>query len=98
MSGGALIIMRQKRYIRAFQEAGATAPSTAKTLEEVRCRPSWILNRLVARGVLIAGEGNRYYLDVNASDRLLAFRRRIALWLIVVFLAIVLLLTLARGS
>jgi hypothetical protein len=73
MSTGALIAGKQNRYMRRFQDAGATNSASAKTLEELECRQSFVFNRLVDQGVFVEVSTGRYYVDIS---RAAAFRSR----------------------
>jgi len=80
--------------VRRFREAEATAPESARSLEELRIRGGRAVRLLSRRGVL-AAVGDRYYLDEAAYARWNR-RRRIALAIalsLVALLAIVLALT-----
>ncbi|MCP4642332.1 MAG: hypothetical protein GY851_17940 [bacterium] len=88
MSGGAVIVMRQNRYMRRFREAGATSADRAVTLDEIGCRDHWIFRRMVRRGVFVhLGEG-RYFLDEAGASRFVRRRRTMMLVLLAVALAL----------
>ena len=79
MSAAAVIIIRRKRLVRRFREAGAVDREHAVTLEVVGERPSWIFEQMARRGVFLeAGEG-RYYMDEQAALEFLQRARRRAL-------------------
>jgi len=69
----AAIFARQNRFIRLFEEAGATTPAAAVAPQQLGIRPSWIFNRMASAGVFIDVGDGRYYLDIPASR---AFRSR----------------------
>src|SRR5262249_50639782 len=73
MSGAAVLIVAQNRYMRRFAEAGATAPARAVTLGELGLRESWAFRRMVSRGVFVRCEAGQFYLDTTAAE---AFRRQ----------------------
>jgi hypothetical protein len=79
MNAGTVIIARQNRYMRTFAEAGAVSAQSAKTLEQLECRNSFIFRRLAAREVFRSTGDGRYYLDMDAADRFRALRRGRAL-------------------
>lgn len=60
-------LIRRKVIIKRFIKAGATSPSSAKSPEEVGSFKGFGLmySRLMARGVLIQTESNKYYVDVT---------------------------------
>jgi hypothetical protein len=78
MSGAAVVVM-QNRYLRRFGEAGATDPARAVTLEELGCRSSFVFKRMVALGVFVPIDDNRYYMDQSAANAFIRRRRRIAM-------------------
>lgn len=91
MSAGAIIAARQNKYIRRFQEAGATAPDRARALDEVGCRDSLVFRGLTARGVFVAGPDGRYHLDPAAAEAFMARRRAVVLTAVAIAVAVVLL-------
>ena len=76
MSGAAVILLRQKRYIERFKEAGAIDTAHARALDELGCRDSWIFRRMEDKGVFARSSGGRYYVDVDAADKFLRSTRR----------------------
>ena len=79
MNAGAAIVGRQNRYMRRFEEAGATSPADASTLEALGCRRSFSFGRLLQRGVFVEVEDGRYYLDVVSAEAFRARRRIVVL-------------------
>ena len=66
------VIIKQRRYLRAFSDAGATSPGAARTIEELGVHQSPLFRRMVRKGVFVAQDG-KFYMDRVAAD---AFRRR----------------------
>lgn len=87
MSAAAVIIMRRKRLIRRFREAGATAPERAIPFGEVGIRRSWIFDQMLSRGVFLEAGPDRYYVDERAAEAYLLAQRRWALMVVGVLLA-----------
>ncbi len=88
MSAAAVIIARQRRYMRHYREAGATHPEAARSPEELGCRSGWIFRRLEDRGVFRSvGEG-RFYLDEAAATAFVQNQRARALWTLLVFIIV----------
>ncbi len=85
--GGEAIIIRQNRAIRAFRKAGALSFDTATTMESAGVRRSLAVRRLVSLGVLVEASGGKYYLDIDAEQRLYR-RRRIIIGVFVILAAI----------
>ena len=82
------VVIRQNLLMRRFEEAGATGPDSARTLSEMACRRSFVFQRMVARGVFVETDGNRFYMDEAAAHAFVRMRRRTAL----IFLGIAILL------
>ncbi len=94
----AIISKRRRRVIRAFAEAGATSPETAKTPEELKLHGSLIVQAQQLRGVLVEVEGGRYYLDEDRERVVASLRRRLVLLLLLAAVIIYWLVTYAgRG-
>lgn len=75
MSAAAVIVIRRKRLVHRFREAGATDRLHAVTLEQLDQRRSWIFDQMVQHGVFIEAEAGRYFLDEKAAGEFLATRR-----------------------
>ena len=92
MGAAAVIIARQNRYLRAFEQAGAIAPERARSLADLGLRDSRIFHGLVRRGYIVAAAGG-YYVDlVRVAER----RRRGRMFAAI--LAIALLLMVGIGA
>ena len=90
MSGGAVVISRQNRLIRAFREAGAVSPESAVKPDDIGIREGWVFRRMIAYGVFQGTEEGRYYLDPKATVRFLRLRTlRIVVFLVVMVLVFV---------
>jgi hypothetical protein len=79
VSAAAVIILRRKKFIRRFVEQGATSPDQAIPFADVGMRRSWVFTQMVARGVFVPVESDRYYLNESAAQEFLATQRRRAL-------------------
>ena len=88
MNGGTVIAVRQNKYIRSFRRAGADAPQSARTLEDLHLRDSWIFRRMVGRGIFVPADQDRWYISESAAENFLRARRTIVLSFVVVSLAI----------
>jgi hypothetical protein len=75
----AVVLLRRKRLIRRFCEAGAVDPQHAVILAEIRERPSWIFRQMERAGAFIRTAEGRYYMDVAAAHEFMASRRKRAL-------------------
>ena len=75
----AVMMMKQRAIVRAFERAAATTVATACTAEQLGLKPGMAWYQLVGHAVLrCPGEG-RYFLDVASWQRLRRRRHRIAL-------------------
>lgn len=76
------MILKQKGPVSKFLRIGAISPQTARRADsaELTAPDRLHLDDLVKRGVLVALEDGRYYVDVEAHRR----RRRMAIVLLVV--------------
>jgi len=78
---GVAIIARQNRCMRAFEQAGATSPESARSLKQLELSRSPIFFLLVAHGVMIDVGSGRYYIDLAAAEEFRKRRRkRILIW------------------
>lgn len=68
-SAAAAVMARQERYLRAFERAGATEPSRARTLAELGLSDSRPFQTLVRRGYVIAASPGLYYVDADRVRR-----------------------------
>lgn len=75
MSGGAVIVRRQNQFIHAFRRAGAVSPDTARGLDELSLRESWVFRRMAARGVFVHADGGRWYISEPAAKAFVRRRR-----------------------
>ena len=84
----AVIIIRQKRIVRRFQELGAVDAEHAIDLDRVDRARTWIFRRMLRRAVFLATDDGRYYLDTGAAIEFFRFQRRRALVLSAVVLVV----------
>ena len=82
MSVAAVIVAQQRKTVRAFLARECTELEKARTLDELGVRQNLVTRRLIADGVLRPADGDRYWLDVPAWERLSARRRKLALVLL----------------
>ncbi|KZC34967.1 MULTISPECIES: hypothetical protein [Rhodanobacter] len=91
----AVMMLRQRAIVRAFERAAATTAATACTAGLLGLKPGMAWHRLVSLAVLrCPGEG-RYFLDMENWQRLRRRRQRIALAVITGVLVLLGLLFLA---
>jgi hypothetical protein len=89
----AVIRRREREVVDDFRRAGATSPTTAKSLAEVGLEESWPVRRLQRRAVIREPQPGIFYLDEEVWAAVRRTRRRVAL----VFLAVVLLIIVGVG-
>ncbi len=78
-AAAAAIIRKERRIIGAFRDEGATSPEAARSPGELGVNGSWVVDRLIDRGVLRQAEPGRYYLDEEAWTAFCQARRRRAI-------------------
>lgn len=92
MSAAAIILIRRKRLLKRFREAGATDPDHAVTLEALSERPSWIFKQMNRHGVFVAVKDGRFYMDERVAAEFRRHQRNRAFIiggvLVLVFLAL----------
>jgi len=96
MNAGAIVAGKQNRYMRRFEDAGATSPASARTPEELGCRQSFVFKRLVKQGVFVEAPGHRYYIDLVTAAAFRARRRAVVLAIVGIALLVVIFLLLTR--
>lgn len=88
MSGSAVAAiqtMKQNRAIRAFKDAGAISPQTARSFADLNIPVGSAVRRLIVNGILVPAsqDADRFYFDERALRRLNA-RRLVACILVIV--------------
>jgi hypothetical protein len=87
------ILRRERKIVRRFREAGATAPAAARTIDELHLHMNVPLRRLRHRAVIREAGPGHLYLDEEVWQAVGRTRRRVSiavLCLIVVFIIAVL--------
>ena len=82
------ILRKERQVVRHFREAGATSPSSAKSLEEVPEADSFGLHRLRRRAVIREAAPDRYYLDEEVWVALGRTRRRVSVAVLVLIVVL----------
>jgi uncharacterized membrane-anchored protein YhcB (DUF1043 family) len=73
------ILRKERRIVEHFRQAGALAPSTAKSLDDVHEHHRLALRRLRRRAVIRESQPDRFYLDEEVWEALRRTRRRVSL-------------------
>jgi hypothetical protein len=90
-AGAAVAIAHKLRKIMAtFEEHGAVRPESARTLQQLDLKDSRLLRKLQKRGVVVATQDQRYYLDRTGMERYRSAKRTRVLILTAIALAAVL--------
>jgi hypothetical protein len=89
MGAAAVVLIREKRVMQSFLQAGATSPDRAVTPEELGVDTGGIGWRRLRDHAIVretgAGTG-RYYLDVEVRDAVHGMRLRFLMVLVLVLL------------
>ena len=75
----AIIRRKEREVVDDFRRAGATSPSSAKSLADVGLEDSWPVRRLQRRAVIREPEPGVMYLDEEVWQAVRRTRRRVAL-------------------
>ena len=83
MSSEAYIIIKQNEYMKKFRNAGATDPTRARPLAELRIKPDRIFRKMADKDIFKPGRGpETYYMDPNAAEAFVEARRRRAFYML----------------
>ena len=94
-AAAAVILLKERQLVEAFERAGITSPALARTPDEIGVDPHGIGWRRLHDHAVVreAGAGSgRYYVDLEVWQALRRMRRRIVLILALVILAAALVL------
>ncbi len=80
-----IVLIRMKKYMRVFRQAGATGIPTAIVPEEHGISRSFIFEKLVRKGILVPVNGNRFYMD-ESKEAAFNSQRRLAVIIILVLI------------
>lgn len=95
----AVILMRERRVVEAFERAGATSPERAISANDVNADEAGIgWRRLRERAIVREVAPDRFYLDVEVWQANRRLRRRIAFALAVLLLAALVFGVLGTGN
>jgi len=92
MSGAAIIIVRQNRWMRRFEELRSLSPDTAVRPSEVGRTDSWLFKRMVSKGVFLTTPDGKLFMDMHQAEQFRSARRTRALVALAVSVAIVVLI------
>ena len=87
-AAAAVILMRERQVVEAFERAGAVSPERAVSASDLNVDDSGIgWRRLRERAIVREVDPGRFYLDVEVWQAVRRMRRRVALALAIVLLA-----------
>ncbi len=88
ISPAPMIIAKTRRIFRRFEDADATSPRNARTLEELNLRHGLIIRRLLRKEVIVEASPQRYYLN---REHLLNYEnsRKIRMKTVLVVIAVI---------
>ena len=95
-AAAAVLLRRERDIVGTYRGAGATSPDRARRPEELDVGHRLAFDRLVQRAVLRDAGDGRYYLDEPSWVALGRIRRRFALVIAIVLVAV--LVTLVAGG
>jgi hypothetical protein len=78
MSGaeaGVVLLLRERKVVQRFVDAGARSRSTSKSLDEIGAADNLIFRRLQRCSVIVEGGSGKWFVDELAWDRLRRQRR-----------------------
>ena len=87
-AAAAVILMRERHVVEAFERAGATSPDRAISAQDVAIDETGIgWRRLRERAIVREAAPGRFYLDVEVWQANRRMRRRLVFVMLVVLLA-----------
>ncbi|HET9708068.1 MAG TPA: hypothetical protein VFP39_07175 [Gemmatimonadales bacterium] len=91
-----MILVKEKHIVTAFRQAGAVSPTAATTPAAIGVAQRFAFLKLQRRGILKEAGSGRFYLDELSWKRLRGARRRLALLVGLLALALALVPLLRR--
>ena len=89
MSGEAYIIIKQNEYMKKFRNAGATEPSKARPLADLKIKPDRIFRKMEDKAVFLPGRTpDTFYLDPPAAEEFIEARRRRTFYLLLLMVIV----------
>lgn len=89
MSSEAYVIIKQNEYLRKFRQAGATDPSRARTLADLKVKRDHIFRRMENKDVFRPGRApDTFYLDQPSAEEFVEARRRRIFYLLLAMIVI----------
>lgn len=86
-AAAAVILLRERQVVEAFERAGATSPERARTANEVNVDDTGVgWRRLRERAIVREAAPGRFYLDVEVWQATRRTRRRILSVLVLLIL------------
>jgi len=87
MSREAYVIIKQNEYMKKFRNAGATEPSKARPLADLKIKPDRIFGKMESKAIFLQGRTpGTFYMDPNAAEEFVEARRRRTFYLLLLAL------------
>jgi len=97
MSGAAAIVIKQNRWMKQFEELGATSLDGAVAAHDIKNSDSWLFKRMVSKGVFILTAAGKLYMDESEAEQFRRTRRiKMTVGLLVGFAIVALILILVK--
>jgi hypothetical protein len=94
-AAAAIILRRERDIVNAYRGAGATNPERAVQPEDIGVDRRLVFDRLVRRAVLREAGDGRYYLDEPSWEAIAYVRRRLAIVIIMIVVAVLITLVMS---
>jgi hypothetical protein len=89
MSREAYVIIKQNEYMKKFRNAGATEPSKARPLADLKIKPDRIFRKMEDKAVFLPGRTpDTFYLDPQAAEEFIEARRRRTFYLLLLMVIV----------
>lgn len=91
-------LVRAKRLVRTFRDAGALTRKTSVSLVELGVDDDVFFRRVAGEGVFVNTHGDAWYLDEERAGRYFGKRRRRMAVFVTIGLGLALLIAYAKGT
>lgn len=91
-------LIRAKRLVATFREAGALSRKTSASLRDLGVPDDVFFRSVAGEGVFVNTHGDSWYLDEDRAALYFGRRRRRVLVFVVVAVAVTLLIAVVKGS
>jgi hypothetical protein len=89
VSSEAYVIIKQNEYLKKFRNAGATEPSKARPLADLKIKPDRIFRKMEDKAIFLTGRTpETFYMDQRAAEEFIEARRRRTFYLMLLMLIV----------